>query len=83
MSNKGETTMFTEVSREAPTMTNDILREETVYQPIKNEQGKITVCGGKRLYMADGSVWFHPYSGGTPIQERRPKRLFEKNQTNA
>lgn len=25
--------------------------------------------GGKRLYMADGSVWFHPYAGGAPTCE--------------
>lgn len=61
-------------------MTSQIIREETVYQPIKNEQGKITVCGGKRLFMADGSIWFHPFTGEAPIQEKRPKRLFEKGQ---
>lgn len=25
-----------------------------------------TVSGGMRLVMSDGSIWFHPFSGGTP-----------------
>lgn len=64
-------------------MPNAILREETIYTPIKDAWGTVRVTSGLRLYMADGSIWFHPFTGGTPIQERRPKRLFEKNQTNA
>lgn len=26
---------------------------------------------GARLYMRDGTVWFHPYSGGAPVCEGR------------
>lgn len=26
---------------------------------------------GERLTMGDGSIWFHPYSGGAPIRERQ------------
>lgn len=33
--------------------------------------------GGKLLTMADGSVWFHPYSGGAPVCEVTSKESGE------
>jgi hypothetical protein len=36
-----------------------------------------TVTGGERLTMADGSVWFHPFSGAAPVQEQSRDRDYE------
>jgi hypothetical protein len=29
--------------------------------------------GGEIITMADGSRWFHPFTGGAPTQVRRPR----------
>lgn len=39
---------------------------ETITESVSGASGP-----GERLEMADGSIWFHPYSGGAPICERK------------
>lgn len=44
---------------------------EGVSRTIRHPISDITVTRpGILLEMADGSVWFHPYSGAAPIREK-------------
>lgn len=51
---------------------DDIVSNEKTVIYLEGPSGEGSNVGGSLLTMIDGSQWFHPSSGATPVQIRKP-----------